>query len=489
MNDRNDKGYFSINVPGTEQRPASYFRMGSPESDTPNPHLNETGGAGIVLKSDGDLKITVAASKRTVLGETYDETYDVSDEDRAKITAGTTTLAKDIQKKQLITASLLAREPSTDAMPLWRTSKFDRSKALTYSVSDSGSFSLGSTYAFAAGFKLTNNVNGTFDTSGIDVKVPFFKVELGDKRWETTWVGGKVTYNRESELKGEKIALKVASTLGLDETELVKAINGIFVARFRLFTTVANVAVTAYTGASALVGMIPDWTPSSSTVHVKGFLQTGMPIYATIATINGVFMAGGIIIGVIQILSAKKPPIKGNTGITLEEGGITLKCGNSSIEITTEGVEISAPDIVLRSQGRLSMHGKDLAEVYGHDKTIVGLGITDETTVLGKKVMISSGTQSVTLNATGTTEVSGTKTTVSGTTRVELTTGGTVAVKGTSINLDPGTGGVSGGGLAKTSDLTGLAKTSDLTGLAKTNDLVNLAENLQNLVQRLVPNS
>lgn len=83
----------------------------------------------------------------------------------------------------------------------------------------------------------------------------------------------------------------------------------------------------------------------------------------------------------------------------------------------------------------------------------------------------------------GIVDVKGATTTLSGTIQVEVTGGttgpaivggSTVTVKGTSINLEPGTGGVTGGGLAKASDLNGLAKVIDLKGLAKEGDLALL---------------
>jgi hypothetical protein len=194
-------GYYTIYVPETQDdkkvvtRHASYIRVGLPntsaggidgkffKSDTVPPD-------GIALYTEGAYKLKAASVSQTVLGESFSELYDVDAPDKSAAQANIDDGKP--QLKQLITAIRTRRE----SPGMWRTTKYDTGKTLNYSFADNGSFSIASNYAFAAGLRFNNYVSGSFDSFLTKVEMPLLKVEIGDKRCETSGMLGKLTYGR-----------------------------------------------------------------------------------------------------------------------------------------------------------------------------------------------------------------------------------------------------------------------------------------------------
>lgn len=311
-------------------------------------------GAGVALYADqpvtittpSALKVTTGSDSRSVLGPTYAETYDVSDATIAQIKDGWITQANQIPDKKLITASLTQRDASGLS---WRTTKFDQSKALSYSLSDSGSFGISSSYAFSFGLKLTNGISGSFDGSlGVSVSVPSsFKAELGKKRLETSWTGGKIAYSKDQSLTGSTVKLAVDKV----EDFVVSPARETLVAVMRGGMIAVNALLLAYTAAVAGIGNAHSGEGEEETAHVKAILKAGEPVYIAVSVLNAVFMAAGLIVSVIQLMSkmtvgaaqAASPAQQPN--IVLNSAGIKLQCGPSFISLDPSGIAIFGPQV------------------------------------------------------------------------------------------------------------------------------------------------
>src|SRR5262249_15000519 len=136
-------------------------------------------GDGVALYSDrpvtvttpDTMKVTVGSDSRTALGTTYAEVYDVDDDTINAIRDGRITSTGSIANKTLISATLTRRALNipgaavSGLAPLWRTTKFDQTRSLSYSITDSGSFSFSSAYTFGMGMKFNNGVSASFDAS------------------------------------------------------------------------------------------------------------------------------------------------------------------------------------------------------------------------------------------------------------------------------------------------------------------------------------
>jgi hypothetical protein len=300
----------------------------------------------ITLTTPSALKITVGSDSRTALGPTYTEAYDVSDDVIQQIKDGYITQAAQIPKKKLITASLTRRERSGLS---WRTSKFDQAKTLGYTLSDSGSFGVTHSYAFAAGLKLTNGISGSFDASiGVSASVPSaFKVEVGKKRIETSWSGGKLNYSKDQVLTGSSVKLSVGA---VEDFVVWPASEGLALA-IRIGMMAVNGLVLAYTATGLGIGDATTGEGEESTKNVREFLDAGEPVYIAVSVLNAVFMAAGLIVGVIQLAAraagtasqAALPAQPAN--ILMNTAGIKIQCGASYINLDASGVTICGPQV------------------------------------------------------------------------------------------------------------------------------------------------
>src|SRR5690606_29195766 len=147
-------------------------------------------------------RITVGKDSRTVLGQSYSETYDVSDDVLQQIKDGTIRDLSALTSKSLVTAAL-SRPDATGLS--WRTTKFDLSKSLNFGAADNGSFTVGSDYSFWAGLKLSNSLGVSFEANtGAAISAPLgAKIELASEGIDTAWAGGKVSYNSQQTIKGD----------------------------------------------------------------------------------------------------------------------------------------------------------------------------------------------------------------------------------------------------------------------------------------------
>lgn len=300
----------------------------------------------ITLTTPSALKITVGSDSRTALGPTYTEAYDVSDDVIQQIKDGYITQAAQISKKKLITASLTRRERSGIS---WRTSKFDQAKTLAYTLSDSGSFGVTHSYAFAAGLKLTNGISGSFDASiGVSASVPSaFKVELGKKRIETSWSGGKIAYSKDQALTGTSVKLSVGSVEDFAVWPANEALSTIT----RIGMAAVNGLVLAYTAVGLGIGDRTTGEGEESTKNVRDFLEAGEPVYIAISVLNAVFLAAGLIVGVIQLIaraagSASQVGLPAQpANILMNASGLKIQCGAAYINLDAAGVTICGPQV------------------------------------------------------------------------------------------------------------------------------------------------
>lgn len=304
----------------------------------------------ITLTTPAAMKVTVGSDSRTVLGPSYTEAYDVSDEVIKQIKDGVITQANQIPHKRLITASLTAREASGAS---WRTTKFDQAKALTYSLNDVGIFGITSNYNFTFGLKLANGISGSFDGSvGVSVTVPSaLKVELTKKRLETSWSGGKINYSADQDIKGKSVKLSV----GTVEDVTVSPAREALVLAMRIGMITINGLVLAYTATGVGIGNSTSGEGEESTKHVREFLASGEAVYIAVSALNAIFLAAGLIVSAIQIST------KGTVGaaqaaapaqapnIVLNSAGIKLQCGASYIHIDPSGISLYGPQIFVAS--------------------------------------------------------------------------------------------------------------------------------------------
>jgi hypothetical protein len=310
-------------------------------------------GNGVALYSDNPvtittpspLKITVGSDSRSVLGPVYTETYDVSDDVIQQIKDGWITTTGQVANKRLISASLTARSAGG-----WRTTKFDQTKSLSYSLNDTGSFGISSSYSFGFGLKLSNGISGSFDGSvGVSVSVPSsLKAELGKKRLETSWSGGKIAYSQDQSLSGTSVKLSVDKV----EDFVTSPAREKLVTVMRIGMIAINGLILAYTAVAAGLGNTTSHENEESTGVVKDFLVAGEPVYIAVSVLNAVFMAAGLIVSVIQIATKMTvgaanaaSPVQ-PTNIVLNSAGIKLQCGPSYIAIDPSGVSICATQIV-----------------------------------------------------------------------------------------------------------------------------------------------
>ncbi|NUP12251.1 MAG: hypothetical protein HOW73_39900 [Polyangiaceae bacterium] len=305
----------------------------------------------VTLSTPETLKVTVGKDTRTVLGPTYSETYDVSDEVIQQIKDGWISGVSEITDKKLITASLTRR----DAFGLsWRTTKFDLAKTLTFAASDNGAFTLGSAYTYSAGLKFGNSLGVSFDAStGASVSAPLsLKVELVANRVETAWALGKIAYGHKGSLKGgSSIEISVDPTTKGTLVAL-KPVSDVI----RIGMGVINAAIAAYTAAFTAIGAATSADDDDgSTIDVKDMMETGEAVYLAAQALNTVLAVVCIVAGVVQIATEKvaKAAKDGSpvqpSNIVMNDAGIKLQVGTTYIHIGTTGILMSGTQIVTAS--------------------------------------------------------------------------------------------------------------------------------------------
>lgn len=304
-------------------------------------------GEGVALYSDrpitmttpGELKVTVGADSRTVLGPSYSEVYDVSDDVLQQIRDGSITQAKQIGERSIVTASLSQRARGTG----WRTTKYDSAKALSYTVTDGGSFSLSHAYSLAAGLKLSNGLSASFDASiGIAVSAPLsFKVEYGPKRMKTAWTLGETCFTDKQDLRGSSV------TLTVDAATKVTSFTFATLSKVVLAGSIAlNAAALAYTAALAIIASKKVAADQDSSAELREQLDKGEIVYLTATALNVVFMAASLILGVIQLIVKKT--VDGANGmapaqlpnLVMNSAGIKLQAGTNYIHIDPSGITV-----------------------------------------------------------------------------------------------------------------------------------------------------
>lgn len=312
-------------------------------------------GDGIAMFSDKSmtittpdaLKVTVGKDARTVLGSTYSETYDVSDEVLNQIRSGEISGVSQITDKRLVTASLTERS----AIGSWRTTKFDLAKTLNVGVADNGSFQIGSALTYIAGLKLGNLLGASFDANtGLSAAAPTgSKVELVGTGMETAWPKGKVNYKENQSLKGRTVTLAVdpvAIFCGNTNMLLTKLIRGLM--------STTNAALAAYTAAFAACSAVGD-TDADGEAEVKAMLETAEAIYLAVLAINVVTTVAMGIASIVQIATELASKTKDAaspsqpTNITLNSAGIKLQCGTSYLEVNASGVSINGTQVAMAS--------------------------------------------------------------------------------------------------------------------------------------------
>ncbi len=311
-------------------------------------------GDGIAMFSDKAInvttpepfKVTAGKDSRTILGDSYSETYDVSDDDLEKIRSGEYTGLTQLESRKLVTASLTRK----NAMGLWRTTKFDTSKALSFAVADNAAVTLGAAYACIGGMKLDNLIGAKFEANmGFTMAAPTgSKAELVGTGMETTWAKGKVNYKETQSLKGRSVEIKVdpaAIFCGETMGQLTTAI--------RVITTAVNAALLAYATALSFASLAGD-TDDDGEAEIRGWLEVAEAIYAIVLAINTVMAVAMAIASIVQIATEKASKGAGflpttSTMIKLNEGGIHMQCGSSYLEIDPSGIKMNGTQIQVGS--------------------------------------------------------------------------------------------------------------------------------------------
>ncbi len=315
-------------------------------------------GDGVALYSDEAvtittpeaLKVTVGKDTRTVLGETYSETYDVSDDTLEAIRNGTLSDVSEVSDKSLVTASLTRREATGVS---WRTTKFDLSKTLNVAAADNGSFTLGSDYAFAGGLKFTNSLGVAFDAlTGISLSAPLgFKVEIGGGGLETTSPVGKVSYDQSFVGKGAKSVV-----LAVDPTaKFTLATFKAFGVVVRAGMAVVNGALAAYTAAFASIGSATTSESDGPTANVREMMEAGEAVYLAAVSLNAILAAATAVAGVVQLATQKAAAAATGSSptqpsnIVINDAGIKLQVGTSYIHIGQQGIIVSGTQVLTAS--------------------------------------------------------------------------------------------------------------------------------------------
>ncbi len=302
----------------------------------------------ITLTTPDKLKVSVGSDSRTVFGPSYSEVYDVSNDVIAQIKDGTIATIDQVPDKRLITATLVRRELSGAS---WRSTKFDQSKSLSYSLSDSGSFGLTSSYAFGAGLKLSNGITAGYDASfGISCGVSTsFKVDCSKTSLETSFPFSKIKYDATATTKANSITLSV--------NPVENVVNWMTAEKYavaaRVVVGIINAAALAYTAIAAGIGNQKSDASKSETNAVRGFLEAGEAVYITASVVNAALLAGALIVGVIQLVSRKTAQATSDnlplqpTNIILNSAGIKLQAGTSYINIDPTGIQIYGPQVLV----------------------------------------------------------------------------------------------------------------------------------------------
>lgn len=306
----------------------------------------------VTLSTPEALKVTVGKDVRTVLGETYSETYDVDQDVIEKIKDGWISDVSEVPSKKLVTAILQRRE-LLGAGVGWRTTKFDVSKALTFAANDTGSFTVGASFIHLAGVKFLSTLGVTLDSNASAALTAntSFKVELGLGGLETSGQFGKAQYTAAATLKGA-----TSVTITLDPTAkalLLTAKTASTVVRIGMVAI--NAAVALYTASFAAVSQISRADQDGVTTEVKDMLSGGEVLYVAAQALNAVLAAIVLVSGVVQLRSQKiadkaaaASPVQ-SPNIVVNDAGIKMQMGANYIHIAAQGIVLCGTQVAVTS--------------------------------------------------------------------------------------------------------------------------------------------
>jgi hypothetical protein len=309
-------------------------------------------GSGVALYSDrpinfttpDKMSVTVGADARSVLGETFSEVYDCSDDIISKIKDGTITTIDQVSDKKLVTATLVAR----DSTNTWRNTTLDRSKSIGFKVGDYGSCELSMNYAFAAGLKFANGLAASLDaTVGLGIAVSAAaKVECTGQNVKTSWPGGEISFEADKEMNAENFVFEVDSIKNTSSVLYSKR----YALGANIVMGVMNVLALAYAARAGTVGSDTSHGDDTSTDDVRSFLEDCGRFYLTAAALNTIMLAAGIVVGIVQIVlhktaQAQKIGPTQKPNITMNSGGIKIQVGANYLEVNAAGITISGTTI------------------------------------------------------------------------------------------------------------------------------------------------
>jgi hypothetical protein len=314
-------------------------------------------GTGVALYSDQPISITTPATyssivggeSSSVLGAAYSETYDVSDTALDSIRRGEVNSLADLADKDLVTASLTARDLDGDH---WLTASFTKALSVGFTRGATAAFGMTAAYAFNGGLSFTNALAGSLDaTMGFGVAVPLaLKVEAGEVGLTTGTSWGKVDYKQSNELQGDEIKIQYGGIPATAVSKITKA----YTIGMQVALGVINAAAVAYTAAGDIIADKP--TPKGDTQNsaMRDYLKSGEQLFITFSVLNGLLAAAGLLLGVAQLVASKAQQATnatpaGNARIVLNSGGILLHAGTTSLEITAAGIKLNGTVINLNA--------------------------------------------------------------------------------------------------------------------------------------------
>lgn len=243
----------------------------------------------------------------------------------------------------------------------WYTQVFDRTRALNFSLANTGAFSIGSAYTLGVGAKFDHSVSANLVTS-LSGTVKFekaFAIELGHGLPTVKGPSGEFNEDYEKLLRADaSLLLSVSDVTDVPWRGAIKAAE--------IAMEVAVLAqTTAFTLYDAVLAGEADQKLTSSDIEVpldlenqrfKSSFDAGITVYETALSLSAVTAALGILIYAVQKLRARTqvqlPP---TPSIEITKTGITLKSGACSIIMTNTGITVMGGLNVLIGAGNIAL--------------------------------------------------------------------------------------------------------------------------------------
>lgn len=243
----------------------------------------------------------------------------------------------------------------------WYTQVFDRTRALNFSLANTGSFSIGSAYTLGIGAKFDHSVSANLVTS-LSGTVKFekaFAIELGHGLPTVKGPSGEFNEDYEKLLRADASLL-----LSVSDVTDVPWRTGIKAAEIAMEVAVLA-QTTAFTLYDAVLAGEADQKLTSADIEVplelensrfRSSFDAGITVYETALSLSAVTAALGILIYAVQKLRARaQVQLPVTPSIEITKTGITLKSGACSIAMTSTGITISGGLNVMVGAGTITL--------------------------------------------------------------------------------------------------------------------------------------